>query len=210
MYLPRCFNETRIEVMHALVDAHPLGALVRHAANGLEADHIPFEFAGPSAGAPYGVLRGHVARANPLWRDAGAKVMVLFHGPSAYVPPEFLEEKTQGGKVVPTWNYAVVHAHGPLQAHEDPAWLLPMLERLTARHEAGRANPWKVSDAPREYIDRMLKAIVGIEIPVERLEGKWKLAQDESLVDQAGIAAGLASSDGSASLARLMRERLAP
>jgi transcriptional regulator len=209
MYMPRRFAETRVEVMHALIDAHPLGALVRQGENGLDADHIPFEVSAPAAGAPYGVLRAHVARANPLWREDGAKVMVLFRGPSAYVSPEFFEEKSRSGEVVPTWNYAVVQAHGTLRVHDDPEWLLPLLERLTTRREAGRATPWKVSDAPRDYIDRMLRAIVGVEIVIERLEGKWKLTQDESLSDQGRIAAGLMSDDGSGPLASLMRDRLA-
>lgn len=209
MYTPRRFDETRIEVMHALIDAHPLGALVRQGEDGLDADHIPFEISAPAPNAPYGVLRAHVARANPLWREDGAKVMVLFRGPSAYVSPEFFEEKSRSGEVVPTWNYAVVHAHGTLRVHEDPEWLLPLLERLTTRRESGRAAPWKVSDAPRDYIERMLRAIVGVEIVIERLEGKWKLTQDESLSDQGRIAAGLMSDDGSGSLARLMQDRLA-
>jgi transcriptional regulator len=209
MYTPRRFAESRIEVMHALIDAHPLGALVRQNEGGLDADHIPFEISPPAPGAPYGVLRAHVARANPLWREAGAKAMVLFRGPSAYVSPEFFEAKNRTGEVVPTWNYAVVHAHGTLRVHENPEWLLPLLERLTARREAGRATPWKVADAPREYIDRLLGAIVGVEIVIERLEGKWKLTQDESLSDQGRVAAGLMSDDGSGALARVMLDRLA-
>jgi transcriptional regulator len=209
MYTPRRFSESRVEVMHALIDAHPLGSLVRYSNDALDADHIPFEISAPTAQAPFGVLRGHVARANPLWRDAGAKVLVLFQGPSAYVSPEFFEEKAQTGEVVPTWNYAVVHAHGTLRAQHDPEWLLPVLERLTTRHEAARSNPWKVSDAPRDYIERMLGAIVGVEIAIERLEGKWKLTQDELLANQARIAAGLAGGDGSENLARLMQDRLA-
>jgi transcriptional regulator len=208
MYAPRHYEETRVEVMHALVKAHPLGALVRLGANGLDADHIPFEIAPPSADAPFGVLRAHVARANPLWREAGNQVMVLFQGPSAYITPELYEEKAINGKVVPTWNYAVVHAHGPLRVIDERDWVRAMVERLTSRHEQARATSWAVSDAPADYIDAMLKAIVGIEIPIERLEGKWKVSQNRSEREQARMAAGLALEPGGAALAQLMRERL--
>jgi transcriptional regulator len=208
MYVPSHYKETRVEVMHALVKSHPLGALVRLGANGLDADHIPFEIVPPSAGAPFGVLRAHVARANPLWREAGNQVMVLFQGPSAYITPELYEEKAVNGKVVPTWNYAVVHAHGPLRVIDERDWVRAMVERLTSRHEQARANPWAVSEAPPDYIDAMLKAIVGIEIPIDRLEGKWKVSQNRSEQHQARMAAGLAVEPGGAALAQLMRERL--
>jgi transcriptional regulator len=174
MYNPRQFEQTRVDVMHALVAAHPLGALVRHGPHGLDADHIPFEIAPPTFDAPFGVLRAHVARANPLWREAGSEVMVLFQGPSAYVSPGLYERKAENGKVVPTWDYAVVHAHGRLRAIDDARWLQGLVERLTERHEAGRANAWAVGDAPRDYIDAMLRAVVGVEIAIDRLEGKWK------------------------------------
>lgn len=207
MYVPRHFEETRVDVMHALIDAHPLGALVRAAEQGLDADHIPFDIAPPTSEAPLGMLRAHVARANPLWREGG-EVMVLFQGPSAYIPAEFYEQKTQTGKVVPTWNYAVVHAHGRMRAIEDAQWLLALVQRLTDRHEASRPAPWKVKNAPSDYIDRMLKAIVGIEIPITRLSGKWKLEQDCSRQDQARIIAGLGARPASAPLAQLMQQRL--
>jgi transcriptional regulator len=207
MYTPRHFEEPRLDAMHALIAAHPLGALVRHGAGGLDADHIPFEIAAPSADAPYGLLRAHVARANPLWREAGAQVMVLFQSPSAYISPAFYEQKTIDGKVVPTWNYAVVHAHGTLRSVDDAAWLLALVERLTDGHEASRAQPWSVADAPPDYIDKMLKAIVGIEIRIDRLEGKWKTSQNRNATEQSRIAAGL-SQEGLA-LGALMLERLA-
>jgi transcriptional regulator len=208
MYVPRHFEETRVDVMHALIKAHPFGALVRHGAGGLDADHVPFEIAAPTPGAPLGTLRAHVARANPLWRESGTAAMVLFQGPSAYITPEYYEQKALTGKVVPTWNYALVHAHGKLRAVDDPQWLLGLVQRLTDRHEAGRASPWSVSDAPPDYIDGLLKAIVGIEIVIERLEGKWKLGQNRSDTDQARMADGLAAEAGGAALARLMQERL--
>ncbi len=201
MYAPTHFEETRLDALHALVEAHPLGTLVTHSAEGLNADHIPFEIAAPTAGAPFGTLRAHVARANPLWRQAGADVLVVFQGPSAYVSPSLYAEKPASGKVVPTYNYAVVHAHGALRAIEDPAWILALLERLTARHESARAAPWAVRDAPPEYIDALLKAIVGIEIPLDRLQGKWKLSQNRPPADQAAVASDCAG------LAQLMRER---
>jgi len=187
MYAPSHFDETRLDVLHGLVHDNPLGTLVTLGAGGLCADHIPFEMVAASADAPFGVLRAHVARANPLWRTEG-EVMVVFQGASAYVSPALYEEKPVSGKVVPTWNYAVVHAHGKLRAIEDPEWIMGLLERLTQQHEAGRPAPWGVHDAPREFIDRIAQAIVGIEIPVERLQGKWKLSQNRSLNDQRRIA----------------------
>lgn len=185
MYSPKHFDEIRPELLSGLITQHPLGALVRHGLDGLCADHIPFEFA--DDGSPFGVLRAHVARANPLWRHDG-DVMVVFQGASAYVSPSLYEDKPASGKVVPTWNYAVVHAHGRLRAIEDPDWILAQLERLTATHEVTRGAPWSVHDAPREFIDKLLGAIVGIEIPVQRMEGKWKMSQNRSQVDQRTIA----------------------
>jgi transcriptional regulator len=193
MYAPSHFEETRLDTLHALIEAHPLGTLVTHGAAGLDADHIPFEIAAPTPGAPFGTLRAHVARANPLWRQGGAPVLVVFQGPSGYVSPSLYLEKPLSGKVVPTYNYAVVHAHGLLRAVEDPAWILALLERLTGRHEASRAAPWRVADAPPAYIETLLAAIVGIEIPLDRLQGKWKLSQNRPPADQAAVAADCAA-----------------
>ncbi|MNM20796.1 Protease synthase and sporulation protein PAI 2 [compost metagenome] len=192
MYTPSSFREERLEVLHGLIAAHPLGALVRHGEDGLCADHLPFEIAAPTPEAPFGILRAHVARANPLWRAAGTDCMVIFQGPHAYITPAWYAEKQISGKEVPTFNYAVAHAHGPLRAIDDAAWLLGLVERLTARHEAGQAQPWQVADAPTAYIDKLLKAIVGIEIPLTRLTGKWKLGQNRTQEDQASMACGLA------------------
>lgn len=190
MYTPATFREERLDVLHGLIDAHPLGALVRHGKDGLCADHLPFEIAAPTPDAPFGILRAHVARANPVWRaaDADDDCMVIFQGPHAYITPAWYLEKQRSGKEVPTFNYAVVHAHGPLRAIDDAAWLLGLLERLTARHEADQAAPWRVSDAPAGYIDKLLKAIVGIEIPLTRITGKWKLGQNRTQEDQATMA----------------------
>jgi transcriptional regulator len=203
MYVPSHFEETRLDTLHALVNAHPLGTLVTNGAGGLNADHIPFEIGAPSAEAPFGTLRAHVARANPLWRQAGAETLTVFQGPSAYVSPSLYAEKPASGKVVPTYNYAVVHAHGVLRAIEDQAWILALLGRLTAHHESERAAPWAVRDAPAEFIDTLLEAIVGIEIPIGRLQGKWKLSQNRPPADRAAVAA-----DTGAALAALMAERL--
>jgi transcriptional regulator len=193
MYTPASFREERLDVLHGLMAAHPLAALVRHGENGLCADHLPFEIAAPTLDAPFGILRAHVARANPLWRaTSGDDALVIFQGPHAYITPAWYAEKQRSGKEVPTFNYAVVHAHGPLRAIDDAAWLLGLVERLTARHEAEQATPWRVSDAPAGYIDKMLKAIVGIEIPLTRITGKWKLGQNRSMQDQANMAHGLA------------------
>ena len=195
MYTPASFREERLDVLHGLIDAHPLGALVRHDADGLCADHLPFEIAAPTPDAPFGTLRAHVARANPLWRAAGGNddCMVIFQGPHAYITPAWYAEKQRSGKEVPTFNYAVVHAHGPLRAIDDAAWLLGLVERLTACHEADQATPWRVSDAPAGDIEKLLKAIVGIEIPLTRITGKWKLGQNRSMQDQATMARELAA-----------------
>lgn len=194
MYTPASFREERLDVLHGLIDAHPLGALVRNGADGLCADHLPFEIAAPTLDAPFGILRAHVARANPLWRGAGGNddCMVIFQGPHAYITPAWYAEKQRSGKEVPTFNYAVVHAHGPLRSIDDAPWLMDLLERLTTRHEAGQPMPWTIADAPAEYIEKLLKAIVGIEIPLTRITGKWKLGQNRSTQDQASMAHGLA------------------
>jgi transcriptional regulator len=205
VYTPAQFEETRIEVLHQLIDQHPLGALVMHGAHGLGADHIPFEISRPTPEAPLGVLRAHVARANPLWQNDGASALALFQGPSAYVSPSHYEQKAISGKVVPTWNYAVVHAHGTLRTVDDPEWLSGLLERLTSRHESQQNAPWKIADAPRDYIEGLLRAIVGIEIPLDRLEGKWKTSQNRPAGDRERVAAALAAQEDGAGMAALMR-----
>ncbi|MES2015255.1 MAG: FMN-binding negative transcriptional regulator [Pseudomonadota bacterium] len=187
MYAPSHFNEARPELLHGLIAQYPLGTVITHGNAGLSAAHIPFELCAASADAPFGVLRAHVARANPLWRSEG-DTLVVFQGRSAYVPPALYEDKALTGKVVPTWNYMAVHAHGQLRAIEDPAWILALLGRLTDQHEAARAAPWSVQDAPPEFIDKLLGAIVGIEIPVQRMQGTWKLSQNRSARDQDTIA----------------------
>lgn len=204
MYVPPYFDEQRPEILHGLIEAHPLGTVVTHGAGGLDAVHVPFEIEAPSDDAPFGILRAHVSRKNPLWRQHGDAAMVLFQGPSAYVAPELYEAKAQTGMVVPTWNYATVHAHGKLQAIEDPAWILAMLDRLTAHHEGKRATPWSVHDAPGEYIDRLLALIVGIEIRIERLQGICKLSQNQSAQNKKNIVEDMASRPETANMAMLM------
>lgn len=191
MYLPEHFAETDPRVLHALIDAHPLGAWVTLGAGGLLVNHIPFLL--DADRGQYGTLVGHVARANPVWRSFSTTVesVIVFQGAETYVTPSWYPSKRAHGKVVPTWNYAVVHAHGIPRAVEDPAWLLQLVTRLTERHEAARAAPWKVSDAPADYTARLLEAIVGIEIPIARLVGKWKVSQNRTAADRLGVADGL-------------------
>jgi transcriptional regulator len=200
MYVPRPFAETRVEVLHALIRRHPLGALVVATAEGPDASHLPFEI-DPDP-APFGTLRCHLARANPLWQQivADQPVLVMFQGEQGYVSPSWYAAKQEHGKVVPTWDYIAVHAYGPAKVVHDAAWLRRMVEDLTNRHEHGRAQPWRVSDAPAEYVEKLLGAIVGVEIPLTRLIGKWKLSQNRSVADRQGVVAGL-ESDGSAAQA---------
>lgn len=174
MYLPSRFAEARIEVLHGLIDAHPLGALVRVDGGALAADHIPFELVPASGAAPRGILRAHVARANPLWRQDGAPVLAIFQGASGYVSPELYDLQAIGGRAVPTWNYAVVHAHGRLRTADDADWLLAHMRRMTRRQEDAQGRGWRVEAAPRDYIDGLLRAVVGIEIVIDTLDGKWK------------------------------------
>jgi len=191
MYRVDAFREERIDVLHALMRSHRLATLVTVAEGVPEANHLPLLIdADP---APRGTLRGHVARANPLWRQAGdgREVLAIFQGPQAYVTPSWYPSKRETGKVVPTWNYAVVHAFGPLIVRDDRDWLRGLVTRLTAQQEAGLPQPWQVDDAPADYIERMISAIVGIEIPVTRLEGKWKVSQNRLDADRAGVAEGL-------------------
>jgi transcriptional regulator len=190
MYLPRHFEETDVATLQGLIRAHPLGALVTLGAAGLDANHVPFEV-DPDP-APFGTLSAHVARANPVWKEAaGTDVLVLFQGPEIYISPSWYPTKQETAKVVPTWNYAVVHAHGRLRAIEDRDWLRAFVTRLTDRHEAGRADPWKVTDAPADYVETMLGGIVGLEIPLARLVGKWKTSQNRPAQDQNGVIEGL-------------------
>jgi transcriptional regulator len=187
MYRPAHFTEDDPAALAALMAAHPLAVLVHGTGDALTADHVPLVWDAASR-----TLRGHVARANPLWRSAdGQAVLAVFRGADAYVSPNWYPSKSAHQKVVPTWNYAVVHAHGRLRAVDDVRWLHAFVSGLTAWHEAAQPVPWAVGDAPAEYVAQMLRAIVGIEIGVERLVGKSKLSQNRDAADRTGVAAGL-------------------
>lgn len=190
MYLPRSFEETDLATMHDFVRAHPLATLVTGADEGLCADHIPlllFEEGGRI------FLRGHVARANPVWRSIEARpdVLAVFQDAGRYITPSWYATKAETGKVVPTWNYAAVHANGKARSIQDADWLHALLVRLTDTHESSRSQPWRLSDAPPDYVAAQLKAIVGIEIEVSRLLGKWKMSQNKLPRDIDGVIAGL-------------------
>lgn len=199
MYTPKYHALTDIGVMNAHIAEHPLGAWVCTAQNQLIANHIPFVL--DTTCSDPGRLLGHVSRANGVWRELanGAPSVVMFMGPHAYITPGWYPGKRQHGKVVPTWNYVTVHAHGIARAIEDTAWILDVINRLTDAQEAGRSQSWKVSDAPSAYIEKMLDAVVGIEIMIERLEGRLKVSQDEDEQDRLGTVEGLQhSTDASA------------
>ncbi len=206
MYVPSHFKEDRVPELHAMMRAISIGTLITGGADGMEASHVPM-LVDPEPG-PYGTLRGHIARGNGQWKRAaaGAEALVAFLGPDAYVTPAWFAAKRETGKVVPTWNYIAVHAYGPLHFFADREPLLDIVTRLTAAHEGKRAEPWSVTDAPADYIDGMLKAIVGFELPIARLEGKWKLSQNKSAADIAGVRDGLAGEpdEDAAALARAM------
>ena len=194
MYTPKYHALTDIATMHSHIAEHPLGAWVCTAKNQLVANHIPFVL--DAQHGSNGRLLGHVSRANPVWRElyGGAPSVVMFMGPHAYITPSWYPGKHQHGKVVPTWNYVTVHAHGVARAMEDPDWILDVINRLTDAQEVRRKEPWKVSDAPSEYIEKMLRAVVAIEIVIERLEGRLKVSQDEDDQDRLGTVEGLRQS----------------
>ena len=191
MYLPSHFEEPRVDILHELIRTHPLGLLITLADAGLQANPLPFLI--DSQPAPRGTLRCHVARANPVWRESrgGLEALVVFQGPQAYVSPSMYPTKAQSGKVVPTWNYVTVQARGRLRALDDAEQVRAIVEQLTRTHEASRAVPWAVSDAPADYIETMLRAIVGVEIELTSLVGKWKVSQNRNAADRLGVAEGL-------------------
>lgn len=194
MYIPGHFEEQQIEVMHELVRAHPLATLVIQSSNGLNANHIPFHLAGSST--PYGTLQGHIARANPLLGEiaGGIDALAIFHGPDAYISPSWYATKKETGKVVPTWNYAVVHAYGVLRVVDDASWLRAQLHALTDQNEASFPEPWAVSDAPADYIEKIMSAIVGIEMVITKILGKTKASQNQPRQNRAGVVSGLKAS----------------
>ena len=206
MYTPAAFRDDEIASLHQLMEDTRLAILVTHDETGMQASHLPLLLR-REQGAN-GTLYGHLARANPQWRalQNGAEVLIIFPGADAYVSPAFYPAKAEHGKVVPTWNYVAVHAYGIAEVFSDAPRLLNVVSALTDKHEAGRASPWAVADAPAEYIDKMLGAIVGFALPIERLEGKRKLSQNRSAEDIKGVREGLAASaDGKdRELAQLM------
>ena len=197
MYLPPLFKQDDLPVLHALMRAHPFATLVVNTEAGLLANHIPLELA---EDGPYGTLRGHVARANPLWRAyrEGSEVLAIFHGPNGYISPNFYPSKAATGEVVPTWNYAVAHAHGTLSFTHDAAWLQALVTRLTDHHEQLSAHPWAVADAPPAFTASQVGLIVGLELPISSLVGKFKLSQNRTEADRQGVREGLAARGGEA------------
>jgi len=209
MYLPPAFKTDDLACLHEVIRRYPLATLVTKSGNRIAADHIPFLL--DTTGGNQGVLRAHVARANPLWQvhPADAEALVIFTGPDHYITPSWYVTKHETGKAVPTWNYVTVHAYGLLRVFDDAVWLRQQIEALTARHEAGHTPPWSVTDAPDDFIAAQMKAIVGIEIAITHLEGKLKISQNRPQADQAGVIAGLTASSGpnpAHALAQLMTQ----
>ncbi|WNL45065.1 FMN-binding negative transcriptional regulator [Dyella sp. BiH032] len=184
MYLPRSFQETREDALRALIRSYPFATVVTTGETGVTANHLPLELVD-------GRLHGHVARVNELAEAGGTEVLAIFQGPDAYVSPNWYPSKHETGREVPTWNYAVVHVRGTLRVVEDKAWLRALLDRLTDRHEAAQAQPWRVDDAPADHVDKMLGAIVGLDIAIERIEAKFKLSQNHPARNRAGVVEGL-------------------
>lgn len=193
MYIPKHFEESRIDVLHDLILTHPFSTLVTMSSAGINANHIPFHLI--QEAGEYGTLQGHVARANPIWSDLvnDVEALVIFQGPNSYITPSWYPTKQEHGKVVPTWNYVTVHAYGTLRVIDDPVWLRNQLESLTTQQEASFEKPWAVSDAPVEFTNKMINAIVGIEIAITKLTGKWKVSQNQPASNQAGVVQGLES-----------------
>lgn len=209
MYLPKHNEESRVGVLHDLIRAYPLGALITSRDAEIAVNHLPF-LVGASDGL--GTLHGHVARANPIWEalDEIDDCVVVFQGPESYVSPSWYPGKATHGRVVPTWNYAVVHAHGRPRAIDDAEWVRGHLERLTDEQESRMPTPWQVADAPDDFVRAMAGQVVGIEIPIAGLSGKWKMSQNRSHEDRLGVIAGLESLEGgrAAAVARLVARSL--
>jgi transcriptional regulator len=209
MYLPKHFEESRIDILRAFIHGNPFATLVANTSQGLVANHIPMELEPGSE--TLGVLRGHIARANPLWKicPENAEVLTIFQGADSYITPSWYPSTRESGKTVPTWAYAVVHTYGPVRFVYDKNWLHSLVSRLTDKQEASRPVPWAVTDAPADFVGRLLDAIVGIEIPVARVEGKWKVDQHKKPADRHGVVLGLQANGDMASkqLAEFLIER---
>lgn len=204
MYLPPLFAESRPEELHRIVREHPFGMLVTHRSAGLEADHLPFLL--DAGRGPLGTLLAHVARANPVWREVqdGDPVLVVFRGAQGYISPNWYPSKQETHRHVPTWNYEVVHAHGPIRVRDDEKFLRGVVGRLTRTHEADQSRPWRMSDAPADYLAEELAQIVGIEVELTRVEGKRKLSQNREARDFESTAQAL-ENRGRQDLAEAMR-----
>jgi transcriptional regulator len=191
MYIPKANEEKRVSVMHALMLSEPLGALVTLGTSGLFASHVPMVL--EDDGSEFGLLKCHISRANTQWRDVAPAVdaLAIFAGHQHYISPTWYPETKEHGKEVPTWNYVVVHAYGPLKVIQDVDWLLAHVKSLTDVHEAGSPEPWKVSDAPEDFIRSLLHGIIGLELPIRRLEGKWKVSQNRTDRERQGVVEGL-------------------
>lgn len=209
MYQPPHFREDSLEVQHALIKAHPLGLLVTLGSTGLVANPIPFIL--DALASPLGTLKAHLARANSQWQDfdPAQEALVVFQGPETYITPSWYAAKREHGRVVPTWNYAIVQAYGRMRVIDDPDWLLQQITALTGTQESSRPEPWAVSDAPPPFVTAQLKGIIGIEIEITRIEGKWKVSQNRSEADRQGVAEGLrfAQDDASQRMADLVDAR---
>jgi len=210
MYIPSPFAENDPAVLHALIRAHPLGTWVTTNGEELVANHVPFLI--DAKRGPHGTLIAHVARANPVWRTFSTTVrsLVVFQGVNTYITPSWYPSKRAHGKAVPTWNYAVVHAQGTPRAIEDRGWLRHHLDALVATHEATQPMPWKIADAPADFVDGLLRVIVGIEIPLDSLSGKWKVSQNRPEPDKRGVVDGLAARGEAtaAAMAELVRQHI--
>ena len=209
MYQPPHFREDRLAVQHALIRTHSLGLLVTAGPGGLQANHVPFLI--DADGSEHGTLRVHLARANPQLQELTTitECLVVFQGPQQYISPSLYPTKREHGKVVPTWNYITVHAWGRPRVIDDAAWLRRQVEDLTLHKEGSRPAPWTVSDAPEQFVAAQLKGIIGIEIPIARIEGKWKVSQNRPAVDQTGVVAGLrGNGDDAEIMAALVAERI--
>jgi transcriptional regulator len=208
MYIPSHFEEKRPDVLHALLREHPFGLLITQHGTRIESNGLPFLL--DTDRGPHGTLRAHVARANPVWREArtDAESLVIFQGPQTYISPAWYATKAETGKVVPTWNYVIVEARGRLQVRDDPEWVRRLIGELTQRHESKRAAPWEVDDAPADYVAALVQAIVGIEIELLSLTGKWKASQNRPAADREGVIRGLSalSDDTSRAMAQQVRE----
>ena len=207
MHCPTMFREDRLELLYGLMTAHPLATLITSGSGGLAANLIPFSL---HDGGDQGILRAHLARGNMQLDELreGAETLVLFQGPECYVTPSWYPSKAEHGKVVPTWNFAMVQVRGKPQVIDDADWVLAQLQKLTGNHESGRKHPWNISDAPDDFIAAQLKGIVGIEIPILSIEGKWKASQNRLPTDRQGVIEGLRTEGSCLTMVDLMEHGL--